>query len=317
MFEWLRKRVRRTYLHELTQSIDSPPEHIAVIQDGNRRYARERGMDNSSGHVHGADTTEDLLHWCNELSIREVTLYTLSTENFSRPDEEITALFDLVTEKLYQFADADLIHENEVRIRGLGDIHQLPQRVVDAVHYAEAQTDQYSHLQLNIALAYGGRNELLRTAQQVAQEVADGELTPADVSPAEIEDRLYREPIRNVDLIIRTGGDERTSNFLPWHANGNEAAVYFCTPYWPEFNKVEFFRAIRTYESREASWQHNRTHRAIALARSLAETEYHNRPRVIRRLRKRLTGKEAAEFDEAISAETEITQSDVDMPAED
>lgn len=149
------------------------------------------------------------------------------------------------------------------------------------------------------------------------QAVAEGELTPADVSPAEIEDRLYREPIRNVDLIIRTGSDERTSNFLPWHANGNEAAVYFCTPYWPEFNKVEFFRAIRTCESREASWQHNRTHQAIALARALAEPEYHNRPRVIRRLRTQHTGEEAAEFDEAVSSDLKITQSDVDVPAED
>lgn len=316
MFEWLRKRVRRAYRHELTQTIDSPPEHIAVIQDGNRRYAREHDLDNSRGHVHGADTTEELLRWCNELSIREVTLYTLSTENFTRPDDELTALFDLVTEKLYEFADADLIHENEVRIRALGELSQLPHRVVDAVQYAEQRTDEYTELQLNIALAYGGRNELLRTAKQIAREVANGDLAPADISPTDIEQRLHREPIRNVDLIIRTGGDERTSNFLPWHANGNESAVYFCAPYWPDFNKIEFLRAIRTYESREASWQHNRTHRAVALVRSLAETEYHNRPQVIKRLGTRLSGDNATEFREALDADTETAEASIDRPPE-
>ena len=299
MFRWVKTRMQRVYLRELKQSIENPPEHVAVIQDGNRRYAREHGMDSSSGHKHGAETTEEMLQWCEEVGIREVTLYTLSTENFERPTNELEALFDLISEKLYQFADAELVHENNVHIRAIGEIHQLPHRVVDAIQYAEAQTEQYDQLQLNIALAYGGRNELLRAAKSIVRDVDDGALTPDDITDTEIENRLYREPIRDVDLVIRTGGDERTSNFLPWHGNGNEAAVYFCTPYWPEFNKAEFFRAIRTYESREESWQTDQNHRAIALLRAVAESEYQNQKQIIKRLRHQLTGN-SDEFERVI-----------------
>lgn len=286
---WVRSRLRRAYTQTLRRSIDNPPDHIAVIQDGNRRYANQQGLDKSQGHSSGAETTEDLLHWCNELSIQEVTLYTLSTENFHRPDDELASLYDLITEKLYELADADLIHDSQVRIRGLGDIEQLPSRVIEAVEYAERQTAQYDQLQLNIALAYGGRNELLKCTQKIATEVAAGNLAVEDISVAEIERRLYREPIRAVDLIIRTGGDERTSNFLPWYASGNEAAVYFCTPYWPEFSKAEFFRAIRTYESRERSWQQDQAHRALTLIHVLAENEYQDQTQAIGRIWQQLT----------------------------
>lgn len=319
MISWLRTRLQRAYLRDLKRSISNPPTHVAVIQDGNRRYARERGLDDSAGHAHGAETTEEMLHWCNELGIAEVTLYTLSTENFARPAEELTALFDLLTEKLHKLADADLIHENGVRIHAVGDLSQLPKRVVDAVDHAEQQTRAYKQLKLNIALAYGGRNELLRATQQLMQDVEDGELRPTAITTDTIEDRLYREPMRDVDLIIRTGGDERTSNFLPWYANGNEAAVYFCTPYWPEFNKVEFFRAIRTYESRESSWQENRTRRAVALVRALAATGYQDRPRVIRRLRQQLTSDEATEFTADVDTDLSSNQShhNLDLPGED
>lgn len=302
MYRWLKKRIRRVYLRELKESIEESPEHVAVIQDGNRRYARDHGMDSSSGHEHGADTTEDLLHWCEEVGIREVTLYTLSTENFNRPADELESLFDLICKKLYEFADAELVHKNKVQIRALGDIHQLPTRVVDAIQYAEDQTAEYNQLQLNIALAYGGRNELLRAAKDITRDVDNGTLTPDDVCVSEIEDRLYRGSIRDVDLIIRTGGAERTSNFLPWHGNGNEAAVYFCTPYWPEFDKIEFFRAIRTYESREESWQRDQNYRAIALLRAVAESEYQDRKQVIKRVRNQLTGS-TDEFDQLVNAD--------------
>lgn len=302
MYRWLKTRIRHAYLRELKQTIEEPPEHVAVIQDGNRRYAREHGMDSSSGHEHGAETTEDLLHWCEEVGIREVTLYTLSTENFDRPQDELESLFDLIAEKLYTFADATLVHENKVQIRALGDLDQLPTRVGDAIQYAEDRTVEYDQLQLNIALAYGGRNELLGAAKDIARDVDTGTLTPDDVCFAEIEQRLYRGPIRDVDLIIRTGGDERTSNFLPWHGNGNEAAVYFCTPYWPEFDKVEFFRAIRTYESREESWQRDQNHRAIALLRAVAESEFQDHKQAIKRVRTQLTGS-SDEFDQLVNSD--------------
>jgi len=304
MFERARKWLRSIYIGEIKQSLALTPDHVAVIQDGNRRYAREQGLAPSDGHAHGAETTEDMLHWCSEFDITEVTLYTFSTENFARPDEELTDLFDLIEDRLYSFADDDLVHDNEVSIHGLGEIQRLPDRVIDAVAYAEERTQQYDTLKLNIALAYGGRNELLRTAQQLTGKVADGDLEPEEITAEMIGQRLYRQPVQDVDLVIRTGGDERTSNFLPWHASGNEAAVYFCTPYWPEFSKVEFARAIRTYEAREQSWQETQLRRALSLVHIVSQTEVRRRTHLIQRLRDQLSAKTAARFVDLVHTDT-------------
>jgi tritrans,polycis-undecaprenyl-diphosphate synthase [geranylgeranyl-diphosphate specific] len=269
MKQWVRERWQAAYERLLRRELSGAPTHVAVIQDGNRRYARERGQDASDGHRAGARTTERVLDWCADLGVEELTLYAFSTENFERPREERDHLFALLTEKLYEFADADRVHEQGVRVRAIGETQRLPERVRDAIAYAERRTADNDRFTLNIALAYGGRAELLGAAQDVAHAVDAGDLAPSDVDVAEIESRLHDSPVRDVDLIIRTGGDERTSNFLPWHANGNEAAVFFCTPYWPEFSKVDFLRAVRTYQSREESWRRTRAERALALVRAL------------------------------------------------
>jgi tritrans,polycis-undecaprenyl-diphosphate synthase [geranylgeranyl-diphosphate specific] len=269
MRSWLRSTASAAYERLLRREIDGGPAHVAVIQDGNRRYARERGGDAADGHRAGAQTTEQVLDWCAELGVEELTLYAFSTENFERPADEREHLFDLLDEKFREFADADRVHEQGVHIRAIGETEMLPARVRDAVDYAQRRTADYDSFTLNIALAYGGRAELLGAARGVADAVDAGDLDPDDVSVPEIEARLHESPVRDVDLIIRTGGDERTSNFLPWHANGNEAAVFFCTPYWPAFSKVDFLRAVRTYESREKSWRRTRARRALALVRVL------------------------------------------------
>ncbi|MDZ7745387.1 MAG: polyprenyl diphosphate synthase [Halobacteriales archaeon] len=278
----LRRAVGSLYERLLEYGIDATPSHIAVIQDGNRRYARSQGDEESQGHHAGARTTESLLRWCRDLGIEELTLYAFSTENFERPDDELESLFDLIEQKLYEFADSDEIHADEVRIRAIGQTDELPARVREAVRYAHDRTASYDGLQLNIALAYGGRAELLGAAREVARDVQAGELATDDIDAAELDHRLTTQPTRDVDLIIRTGGDERTSNFLPWHANGNEAAVFFCTPFWPEFRRIDFLRAIRTYESREASWRTTRTQRARTLVESLRGNELREANRVLR-----------------------------------
>jgi tritrans,polycis-undecaprenyl-diphosphate synthase [geranylgeranyl-diphosphate specific] len=280
--------VERAYERLLRRDIDGTPDHVAIIQDGNRRYARERGDGAADGHREGARTTEQVLQWCQDLGVEELTLYAFSTENFERPPEERDHLFDLIESKLRAFADKEEVHENEVCIRALGEVDRLPERVREAVAYAEEQTRGYDRFRLNVALAYGGRAELLGAARDTLQAVADGHLDPEDVDAAEIERRLYARPVRDVDLIVRTGGDERTSNFLPWHANGNEAAVFFCAPYWPEFSKIDFLRAIRTYESREASWRHTRRERAAALVRAVAGSSLVETRDVVARLREQL-----------------------------
>ncbi|WP_340098127.1 polyprenyl diphosphate synthase [Salinibaculum salinum] len=297
MLRRLRRLADSAYERVLRRELGQTPSHVAVIQDGNRRYASKQGQEKTEGHREGAQTTEQILHWCDELDIDEVTLYTFSTENFERSEEELEALFDLITEKFYDFADADRVHEAGVRIRAIGDIGRLPERVQDAVAYADRRTSEYDDLNLNIALAYGGRAELLDATRDVAHRVAAGDLEPADIDDETVSEALYEGPTRDVDLIIRTGGDERTSNFLPWQANGNEAAVYFCAPYWPEFRKIDFLRSIRTYEHREKSWRQTRARRALALVRALGETECAEATRVLRRFRGALPSSERETID--------------------
>jgi len=301
MLSWVRRQVRRGYERLLLRELDEAPEHVAIIQDGNRRYASEHDDDAPDGHRAGAQTTEQVLEWCDELGVNELTLYTFSTENFERPPEEREPLFDLIEAKLHEFADADRVHESGVGIHVLGDVDRLPERVQEAVAYAERRTSGYDDFRLNIALAYGGRAELLGAARDIAAAVDRGELDPADIDVAEVERRLYADPIRDVDLIVRTGGDERTSNFLPWHANGNEAAVYFCAPYWPEFSKVDFLRGIRTYQAREESWRRTRTERAVALVRAVARVELDEARTVAGRLRSQLPRSGAEEVNEELA----------------
>ncbi|WP_048075565.1 polyprenyl diphosphate synthase [Haloquadratum walsbyi] len=293
--------IQRAYERALRRQITEGPTHVAIIQDGNRRYARKQGDDPHKGHHEGAQTTERVLEWCEDLGIEELTLYAFSTENFNRSDAELQPLFDLIESKLYEFADAERTHENCVRIGAIGDVERLPQRVQTAVKYAESQTAGYDDFRLNIALAYGGRSELLRAARSVARDVDAGELEPSTVDAKTVESRLSRHTTRDVDLIVRTGGDERTSNFLPWHANGNEAAVYFCAPYWPEFSKTDFLRGLRTYESREESWRQSRTERAVALVRAVAKTEIEDARQVAGRLRKQLSATGAREVTAELS----------------
>ena len=281
MSRWLRTRLRGVYERLLQREIEDVPTHVAVIQDGNRRYAQSRGEAKTDGHRQGAQTTEQVLEWCQELGIEELTLYAFSTENFERPADEQEALFDLIEGKLREFADADRVHENGVCIRAIGDIDRLPERVQDAVDYAEGRTHEYDSFVLNIALAYGGRSELLSATRRLLSRVDEGTLAADEIDVETVEGELYDRPVRAVDLIIRTGGDERTSNFLPWFANGNEAAVYFCTPYWPEFSKPAFLRSIRTYQHREESWRRTRLSRALTLVEAFRETETETAQRII------------------------------------
>jgi len=308
MRTWLRRQFHAAYERLLRREIDGAPAHVAVIQDGNRRYARQQGDDARDGYDAGARTTEDVLRWCAELGVEELTLYTFSTENEKRPADQREHLFDLLSDKLREFADAERVHEDGVRIRAIGDVDRLPDRVQEAVAYAERRTRDHDQFDLNVAVGYGGRTELLGAVRDVARDVAAGDLDPADVSADTVEARLHGDSVRDVDLILRTGGDERTSNFLPWHANGNEAAAVFCTPYWPDFSKVDLLRAIRTYQRREESWRRARALRALSLLRAVGGTELAEARRVLRRFRDHLPRSEATDAVE--EAESDPTPAD-------
>ena len=223
-------------------------EHIAVIQDGNRRYARREGISKVVGHSMGANTTEKVSDWCLELGIKHLTVYAFSTENFQRDQEEKCQLFDLIKNKLLDLGDSKKIHANQVRVRAIGRIDLLPEDLREAICLVDEATKGYNRLHFNIALAYGGQFELVDAAKAIARQVRLGKIRHDEIDENLISRYLYPhddDPIPKVDLIIRTGGDYRTSNFLPWQANGNECAAYFCAPYWPEFRKIDFLRAIR------------------------------------------------------------------------
>jgi tritrans,polycis-undecaprenyl-diphosphate synthase [geranylgeranyl-diphosphate specific] len=227
------------------------PCHIAVIQDGNRRFARNQKLDTALGHRMGADTTEQVLDWACQLGVRHITLYSFSTENFHRDEEELDALFNLFKEKFTTILTDERIHRNRMRVQMIGDRSLLPDDLLATVEAAERATEHYQDYSVNIALAYGGRNEIVHAARSILAEVKEGTLDPECIDSATVEQHLNRgAPIPPVDLIIRTGNDYRTSNFLPWLANGHESAVYFCAPFWPEFRKIDLLRAMRVYDQR-------------------------------------------------------------------
>jgi len=235
-----------------------PVEHVAIIQDGNRRYAQQKGLSRFLGHSLGADTSEKVSDWCLEVGIKHLTLYAFSTENFNRDDTEKRYLFDLIKNKFVELCNSKKIHANGVRVRAIGRVEMLPQDLQEQISRTEEATRKYATMYLNVALAYGGQRELVDAARSLARQVSGGMIKAAEVDENLIAQHLYPQDgtsVPKVDLIIRTGGDCRTSNFLPWQANGNECAAYFCAPYWPEFRKIDFLRAIRTAQTRGSGQQ--------------------------------------------------------------
>lgn len=252
------------------------PEHVAIIMDGNRRYARKQGVTSWAGHIRGAGTTEKVLDWCHELGVKQLTVYAFSTENLNRSDEEKNRLFELIGIKLEELMHDERTHERGMRVRMLGNVDLLPAALRKTGRQAEEITRNYDGMYLNIAMAYGGRQEIVDTARIIAQKIDGGVLMIPDIDEDIISSHLYPSTslaVPDVDLIIRTGGDERMSNFLPWQANGSECAAYFCAPYWPEFRKIDFLRSIRTYQTREYEWQKNTVKRIIRLLGQTGQVE--------------------------------------------
>jgi len=239
------------YESNLLRQIRHIPHHIAIIQDGNRRFAKMFGKDTAEGHRAGADRTEEMLDWACDLGVRYITLYSFSTENFQRSSEEVNDLFSLFREKFIRVLDDERVHRNGIKVQMLGDRTRLPPDLIKVIDAAEEATKEYDNYHLNIALAYGGRNEILTAAKKILRAVKTGAVSPDLINTQLIEAHLYDGcTLPPVDLIIRTGNEYRTSNFLPWLANGHECAVYFCAPYWPLFRRVDLLRAIRVYSQR-------------------------------------------------------------------
>jgi tritrans,polycis-undecaprenyl-diphosphate synthase [geranylgeranyl-diphosphate specific] len=227
------------------------PDHIGIILDGNRRWARERYIPPWEGHASGADKVEELLDWCLDLKIRTITLYVFSVANFLRSPGEIKGLMDLVHQRLNKILHDPRIHNNEVSVRIIGRLNRLPKRTQQLVRRVEKATANYAHFYLNLALAYGGRAEIVDATRKIADEVRQGKLEVHAIDERVIEEHLYTAhlPKSEPDLIIRSSGEERLSDFLVWQ--GAYSELCFIDTFWPEFRKIDLMRAVRTYQGRK------------------------------------------------------------------
>lgn len=245
---WLKKWIYRYYERKLYQSIKAGnvPKHVGLILDGNRRWAKELGLDPSMGHHYGFEKLKEVLQWCWELGIRTVTVYALSTENFKRPKEELEELIRLAEKAFSEVVENKVIHERKVRIRALGRIGLLNSSLQEAIRKAEDATKDYKDHKLNIAIAYGGRAEILDAVKKMMAEVLNGDLEINEINEETFSKYLYVS--EDPDLIIRTSGEERLSGFLLWQSAYSE--LYFMDVYWPELRRIDLLRAIRTYQRR-------------------------------------------------------------------
>ena len=239
--KWLEKTIEK----------GEAPAHIAIIMDGNRRWAMERGLEPWLGHRFGAKKLEEVIRWCLELGIKVVTFFALSTENLKRDKRELEELFKLFKEKIEEQLNGDLLHRNRIRIKVIGKKVLLPDDLRDLLERLEEATKGYDNLFVNLAVAYGGRAEITDAARKLAEDVISGKVKLEDIDEERISRYLYTAdlPIQEPDMIIRTSGEERISNFLLWQSAYSE--LIFLDVYWPEFRKIDLMRAIRTYQKRQ------------------------------------------------------------------
>ena len=239
--KWLNRQVRKQPI----------PEHLGIILDGNRRWAIARSGIVYEGHRYGARTSERFLEWCLDLDIKTITLYVFSMENFNRPRQEVETILDIIEEEARRLLKDQRLHQNQVRVKALGRLDLLPNRLQEALQEIEHATESYDKHYLNIALAYGGRTEIIDAARKIASEVQTGSARPEEIDEQFFMKYLYTAHLPNPypDLIIRTSGEERLSGFLLWQSAYSEFC--FLDVYWPEFRRIDLLRAVRTYQKRQ------------------------------------------------------------------
>jgi len=203
------------------------------------------------GHFRGADAVENLLDWCEEFDIKIITLYVLSAENLDRKNEELDYIYDLITTRLEKLYNDPRIHKNQMRVKAIGRIELLPDSIKDVISRLDDTTKDYKKHFLNIAVAYGGQNELVDAVRKIGIQIKDGKLDANDINKDVIEENLYTShlPQPSADMILRTSGEKRMSGFLMWQSAYSE--LVFLDIFWPEFRKIDLMRAIRTFQKRK------------------------------------------------------------------
>lgn len=221
------------------------PAHIAIIMDGNGRWAKERGLNRSLGHQQGVETVREITTTASRLGVKYLTLYTFSTENWNRPSSEVAALMSLILTAM----EEELFMKNNVSLRIIGQVERLPENVRTAILNLQERTAVNTGMTMVIALSYSSKWEITEAVRRIAQKAATGLLKPDEIDEHTIESQLATAFMPDPDLLIRTGGELRLSNYLLWQCAYSE--LYFCNTYWPDFNSEAFFTAIADYQSRE------------------------------------------------------------------
>jgi len=227
------------------------PKHIAIILDGNRRWAKRNLSMQKIGHWKGADAVENLLDWCEEFDIKIITLYALSAENLERADDELSFILDLIETRLEKLFKDPRIHKNKMRVKAIGRIELLPESIKNVLDRLDSATKGYDNHFLNIAIAYGGQNELVDAIKKIGEKIKNGSLEIDKIDKKEIESNLYTShlPQSEPDMILRTSGEKRLSGFLMWQSAYSE--LIFMDVFWPGFRKIDLMRAIRTFQRRK------------------------------------------------------------------
>lgn len=221
------------------------PQHVAIIMDGNGRWAKARGLERTMGHAEGADTVHEITTAATKLGIKYLTLYTFSTENWNRPAAEVSALMALLLKHL----EEELFVKNNVRFTTIGDLDRLPKDVLEAVRGLEERTKNNTATCLVLALSYSSKWEITKAMKEIATEVKDGKLNVDDITDETISQHLTTNFMPDPDLMIRTGGEERLSNYLLWQCAYSE--FYFTDTYWPDFKEEDLCKAIVEYQNRQ------------------------------------------------------------------
>ncbi len=223
------------------------PTHIAIIMDGNGRWARKRGLPRVAGHKRGVDTVREITEACAEIGVKYLTLFTFSTENWSRPKDEVSTLMRLLLKSIKNRCDE--LMQNNIRLKTIGDVKSLPKEVQKELYDAIERTKNNKKMILNLALSYSGRWEILEAVKKIAKETCEGKLSADEINEKKIAEYLTTSDFPDPDLLIRTSGEFRVSNFLLWQIAYTE--FFISDVYWPEFKRKHLYEAIKNFQKRE------------------------------------------------------------------
>ncbi|MBP9855495.1 MAG: isoprenyl transferase [Candidatus Omnitrophica bacterium] len=223
------------------------PNHVAIIMDGNGRWAEQQNLSRTQGHIAGVKRVEEIIDYASEIGIKAVTLYTFSSENWNRPSNEVSTIMNIVTAVLNR--KIKKLKENNMRFRMIGREAGLPQTVLDAIKMVENETKDNTGLNINLAFNYGSRIEIVDAVKKISESVKNGSLKVEEISEDTINQSLYTRELPDPDLLIRTSGEKRISNFLLWQLS--YAELYFTEKFWPDFDAASFDEALIDYQNRQ------------------------------------------------------------------